>query len=107
MLAIEKDTLSVRNDSGICVIHPKPGAGNLAEMAKTFTRPARSSFGDDVVMARVTLGYPSGDLTADEVEANVAKTEGTIVSIRPDRIVVKDDRARGHVTVLSRFSHRS
>lgn len=51
--------------------------------------------------ARVVVGYPGGELTADEeVDANVAKAEGTIVSMSSDRIVVREDRVRGHVTVL-------
>jgi hypothetical protein len=40
---------------------------------------------------------------AEEVEANVASTEGKIVSVRSDRIVVRDwhlPYLRGHVTVL-------
>ena len=97
LLAIGKDTLSVRNDDGICVIHLKPGAEIWR--GEAFHSTSALKIGDDV-MAKVTLGYPSGELTADEVVANVAKAEGTIVSIRPDRITVKEDRVRGHVTVL-------
>lgn len=97
VLAIAKDKLSVRNDNGVCVIHLKPGAEIWR--GETFHDTSALKLGDDV-MARVTVGYPSGDLFAEEVLANLAKTEGTIVSMRSGRIVVKEDRVRGHVTVL-------
>jgi hypothetical protein len=43
--------------------------------------------------------YLSGEPKAEEVDANVAKAEGTIVSVHSDRIVVQEDRVRGHVMV--------
>ena len=49
------------------------------------------------------MAYPSGELTAEEVEANVAIAEGKIVSVRANRIVVRDwhlSYLRGHITVL-------
>jgi hypothetical protein len=104
LLAIAKDKLSVRNDDGICVIHLKPGAEIWR--GEIFHETSALKIGD-AVDARVTVAYPAGDLTADEVFANITITEGTIVSVRPDRIVVnqypgaeKSAYARGHVTVL-------
>lgn len=104
LLAIGKDTLSVRNDNGICVIHLNPGAEIWR--GEIYHDTSVLKLGDDVI-ARVTVAYPSGDLFADEVEANITITEGTIVSLGPDRIVVdqypgagKSAYPRGHVTVL-------
>jgi hypothetical protein len=97
LMAIGTDRLSVKNDDGICVIHLKPGAEIWR--GAIFHDPGALRLGDEVG-ARVTVSYPSGELTAQEVVANVAKTEGTIVSMRSDRFLVKEDRVRGHVTVL-------
>jgi hypothetical protein len=105
LLAIAKDNLSVRNDDGICVIHLNPGAEIWR--GETFHDTGDLKLGDDV-MARVEVQYPSGELIAEEVFANITITEGTIVSIRSDRIVVDQypgaDKhsayARGHITVL-------
>jgi len=97
LVGIGKDTLSAKNENGICVLHLKPGA--KIWRGEIFHDTSALKLGDDV-SARVVVGYPGGELTAEEVEANVAKTEGTIVSMRSDRIVVKEDRVRGHVTVL-------
>ncbi len=98
LIAIAKDALSVKNDDGICVIRLKPDTkiwrGEIFHDTSVL-RPG------DEVDARVVVGYPGGELTADgEVEANVAKAEGTIVSLRSDRIVVKEHGVRGHTTVL-------
>jgi len=97
LVAIGKDTLSAKNENGICVIHLKPGA--QIWRGEIFHDTSALKLGDEV-SARVVVGYPGGELTAEEVEANVAKAEGTIVSMRPGRMVVKEDRVRGHVTVL-------
>jgi hypothetical protein len=57
----------------------------------------------DEVDARVRISYPSGQMVAEDVEENVAKTEGTIVSVQPDRIVVKESwRFRATVLLDSR-----
>ena len=98
LIAIGKDTLSAKNENGTCVIHLKPDM--KIRRGEIFHDTSALKLGDDL-SARVVVGYPGGELTADEeVEANVAKAEGTIVSMRSDRIVVKEDRVRGHETVL-------
>jgi hypothetical protein len=98
LIAIDKDTLSAKNETGICVIHLKPDT--KIWRGEIFHDTSALKLGDDV-SARVIVGYPGGELTADEeVEANVAKAEGRIVSMRAGRIVVKEDRVRGLVTVL-------
>jgi hypothetical protein len=100
LIAIGQDSLSAKNDKGICVIHLKPGA--KIWRGEIFHDTSALKLGDDIG-ARVTVAYPSGELMAEEVEANVASTEGKIVSVRSDRIVVRDwhlPYLRGHVTVL-------
>jgi hypothetical protein len=98
LIAIDKDTLSAKNKTGICVIHLKPDT--KIWRGDIFHDTSALKLGDDV-SARVIVGYPGGELTADgEVEANVAKVEGRLVSMRAGRIVVREDRVRGLVTVL-------
>jgi hypothetical protein len=98
LVAIGKDRLSVKNENGICVISLRPDT--KIWRGEIFHDTSALKLGDEV-SARVVVGYPGGQLTADgEVEANVAKAEGTIVSLRSDRIVVKEDGVRAHTTVL-------
>jgi hypothetical protein len=105
LVAVTKDTLSVNNDYGICVIHLKAGAEIWR--GEVFHDTSALKLGD-VIDASATVVYPSQELIADEVLANLTITEGTVVSVRPDRIVVDQypgaDKhsayARGHVTVL-------
>lgn len=42
-------------------------------------------------MARVVVDYSTGELMADEIIANIAKAEGTVISIRANRFVVCSD----------------
>jgi hypothetical protein len=58
------------------------------------------------VSAGVTVSYPGRVLTAEHVEANVGKVEGSVILAQADRIVVKDSRSGVRVTVL-RDDHRS
>lgn len=97
LVAFTKDTLSVKNDKGVCVIHLTADA--KIWRGEIYHDTSVLKLGDEVG-ARVVVGYPSGELTAEEVDANVAKAEGKIVSMRPDRILVKEDRVRGRTTVL-------
>jgi hypothetical protein len=103
LVAFTKDTLSVKNDAGICVIRVTADA-NIWR-GEIFHDTSVLRLGDHV-MARVTIGYPDREMTAEEVDANVTKAEGKIVSVRPDRIVVKQCSERhsscpgGHKTVL-------
>jgi hypothetical protein len=105
LLAFTNTTLSVRNDDGVCIIHLKSGAEIWR--GEVFHSTGALKLGDDVI-ARVEVQYPSGELIAEEVLANFTNTEGTIVSVGPDRIVVNQypgaDKhsayPRGHMTVL-------
>jgi hypothetical protein len=103
LVAVTKDTLSVKNDNGVCVIHLTADA--KIWRGEIFHDTSALKLGDEVG-ARVTIGYPHREMTADEVEANVAKAEGKIVSLRSNRMVVKQCSERhtscpgGHMTVL-------
>ena len=98
LVASTKDTLSLKNDRGICVIHTTPETKFWR--GEIFNHHSAFQLGDEV-SARVAVNYPGGELIADgQVEANVAKAEGKIVSVMPDRIMVKEDRVPGYATVL-------
>ncbi len=106
LVAKTADTLSLKSDKGICVIHIP--AGTPIWRGEIFHDTSVLEFGDDV-SARVTVGYPSETLTADgQIDAKAALTEGTIVEVRADRIVVDQypgadphsGYPRGHMTVL-------
>lgn len=97
LVAIGGNTLSLKNESGGCVIH--------TNAQTTFWRGEdyhdASAFRlNDQVSARVTVTYPGRVLTADFVEANVDKAEGKVVMAESDRIVVQEFRSRRRVTVL-------
>jgi hypothetical protein len=104
LVTVTKDTLSVKNDYGTCVIHLKADAEIWR--GEIFHETSALKLGD-VIDANAMVVYPSEELIAEEVFANITITEGTIVSIRSDRIVVdqypgagKSAYPRGHVTVL-------
>jgi hypothetical protein len=89
-------TITVKNDDGLCtVVVP---AGIDIWRGERYHDTSVLRLGDEVGV-RARISYPSGQLVARDVEANVAKTEGTIISVQPDRIVVKDSR-RFRTTVL-------
>jgi hypothetical protein len=98
LVAIGTDTLSMRNVDGVCVVHLKPDTEIWR--GEIFHDTNALKLGDDV-MARVIIGYPTQELIVDgEVCANIAKTEGPVVEIRPDRIVVEESRWHKRITVL-------
>jgi hypothetical protein len=97
LIAITNDTLSVKNNQGGCVIHTT--AQTTFWRGETSHDASAFKLGDEVG-ARVTVSYPGRILTAEHVEANVTKVEGTVISAQSDRIVVRDDRSRERVTVL-------
>jgi hypothetical protein len=102
LVAIGTDTLSMRNDKEVCVVHLKPDTEIWR--GEIFHDTNALKLGDDV-MARVIVGYPTEDLIADgEVVANIAKTEGPVVDIRSDRIVVDEGR---HQRVTVFFDRRT
>jgi hypothetical protein len=98
LVAIGKDTLSMKNDDGVCVLRLKPDT--TIWRGEIFHDTNALKLGDDV-MARAIVDYPSEELIADgEVVANIAKAEGPVVDIRPDRIIVNEGRWHQRVTVF-------
>lgn len=103
LVAVTKDTIWVRNDDGVCVVHIPPDLGIWR--GEIYHDTSVLKLGDEVG-ARATIGYPDRELTAEMVEANIAKAEGTLVSLRSDRMVVKQCSERhtscpgGQMTVL-------
>jgi hypothetical protein len=97
LIAITNNTLSVTNDKSGCLIHTN--AQTTFWRGETYHDASAFKLGDEVT-AGVTVSYPGRVLTADHVEANVAKVEGRVVLAQSDRIVVQDFRSRQRVTVL-------
>lgn len=103
LVAVTTDTLWMKNDDGVCVVHVPPGIEIWR--GEIYHDTSALKLGDEVGV-RATIGYPDRELTAETVEANVAKAEGKIVSLGPDRMVVKECSERrtscpgGHMTVL-------
>jgi hypothetical protein len=97
LIAIANNTLSVKNDRSGCVIHTN--AQTTFWRGETRHDAGAFKLGDEI-SAGVTVSYPGRVLTAERVEANVAKVEGTVVLAQSDRIVVRDVRSRERVTVL-------
>ena len=97
LVAIGDNTLSLKNDTGGCVIHTN--AQTRFWRGEDYHDASAFRLGDEVG-AGVTVTYPGRVLTAKHVEANVAKVEGRVVIAQSGRIVVKDDRSRERVTIL-------
>ncbi len=82
----------MKNDDGICVM--RINADTTIWRGETYHDTSALKFGDDVV-ARFTVGYPGRELTAEEVNANLTNTEGTIAAVRSDSIVVNQYSGNG------------
>jgi hypothetical protein len=96
LIDVAAASLVIANDKGTCTLRIAPATDIWR--GETYHDASALRIGDEVG-SRAFVSYPSGELIADLVEANVAKTEGKIVSVKPDRIVVKEDRF-GRVTVF-------
>ena len=97
LTAIGSDTISMKNEKGACVVR--------FDAQTTFWRGEESHDPGilrkgDFIGARYFVEYPGHVLKAESVEANVAKTEGIITAVRPDRIVVNDFHPHERFTVL-------
>jgi hypothetical protein len=89
LIAIGKDTLSVENDQGICVVHIN--AGTTIWRGETFHDTSTLKVGDHVG-ARARVDYSSGELMAEFVDANVGHWEGVITKVLKDTIYIKFDK---------------
>jgi hypothetical protein len=97
LVVITKDSLTLKNDQGSCTA--RIPVNTEIWRGETFNDTSALRLGDDVAI-RCTVGYPGRVLTAETVEANVAKAEGTVVEVRADRILIQEDRVRGPTTVF-------
>lgn len=97
LIAIAKDSLTLKNDKGGCTAQIP--ANTEIWRGGTFHDTNTLRLVDEVYM-RCMVSYPGRILTAETVEANVAKTEGTVLEVRQDRILVKEDQVPGRTTVL-------
>lgn len=105
LVDIQPSVITLKNDNGVCVVRVPPG--QEIWRGKVYHDTGALRIGDSVA-TRSTVSFPSGELTAELVEANVTKTEGMIVSAAKDFIVVNQypgadpdsAYAKGHITVL-------
>jgi hypothetical protein len=96
LIAVASDSVNVRNEAGTCKV--QINAQTSFWRGEKFPDATALKLGDEVSI-RYTVGYPGRVLTAEWLEANVAKCEGTIVDARPGLIVVKNLRPRDRFTV--------
>lgn len=89
LIAIAKDTLSVKNDQGACVVHIN--TATTIWRGEIFHDTGALKLGDDIA-AKATVDYPSGELTAEYVDANVGHWEGVITKVLKDTIYLKFDK---------------
>lgn len=88
LIDIQPSALTLQNEDGVCVAQAPPGVDIWR--GKIYHDTSALKIGDEVTV-RVKVSYPSGDLIADgEVSANVTKTEGSIISVAKDFIVVEE-----------------
>jgi hypothetical protein len=106
LIAAGKDTVTVRGDDGkVSTIHVTPQTEIWRGETYHDTSPLRR--GDEITAACIVY-YPDEALNADQIMANLASTEGVIVKVLPDGIVVDQypgaDKhsayPRGHATVV-------
>lgn len=96
LVAVTSGSVSVKDDQGICKV--QTNAQTMFWRGKNFRDATALRIGDDVDI-RYAVGYPGRVLTAESVEANVDKCEGTIVGTRPGMIIVENYRPRDRIRV--------
>ncbi|HWE49926.1 MAG TPA: hypothetical protein VG273_09065 [Bryobacteraceae bacterium] len=89
LVAIGKDTLSVKNDQGTCVLHID--AGTTIWRGEVLHDTSRLKIGDDIG-ARATVEYPGDELKAKDVSANVGHWEGVISKVVNKTVYLKFDK---------------
>ena len=93
LVAVARDSVTVRNDDGPCKV--QTNAQTTFWRGENFPDATALKLGDEAGV-RYKVGYPGRVLTAESVEANVAKFEGTVVGARPGLIVV--DGGKGQLS---------
>lgn len=88
LIAVTKDTVSVKNDKGICVLHID--ADTTIWRGETFHDTSALKLGDEIA-AGARVVYPSGELMAENVDANVDRWEGVITKVLKDTVYIKFD----------------
>lgn len=96
LIAVTSDSVSVKNDKGTCQV--RTNAQTTFWRGQNFPDASALKLGDNVGI-RYVVGYPGRVLTAESVDANVTKCEGTVVDERPGLIVVKEFRPKDRCTV--------
>jgi hypothetical protein len=96
LIAVASNSVTVRNEDGICKV--QINTETTFWRGENFLDGTALKLGDEVSI-RYMVGYPGRVLTAESVEANVVKCEGTIVDARPALIVVQNFRSRERFTV--------
>jgi hypothetical protein len=86
LVAVTDSTISVE-DSGQKVCVMRVNANTNIWRGEIFHDPGALKLGDGIV-SRSTVVYPAGELVAEEVWAEIAGTEGTIVAVHSSSIVV-------------------
>jgi hypothetical protein len=98
---IRANTISVKSDDGICIM--RFAAETEFWRGETSHDPSGLVIGD-VVTARATVSYPSGELIAEDVTANITKTHGKVTKVGPGGVVVAEENEQdepiGETTVL-------
>jgi Domain of unknown function (DUF5666) len=96
LIAATSVSVTVKNEKGSCKV--QTNAQTTFWRGQNFPDATGLKLGDRVDI-RYAVGYPGRVLTAESVEANVAKCEGTVVDEHPGLIVVKEFRPRDRCTV--------
>lgn len=96
LVAVARDSVTVRNDDGPCKV--QTNAQTTFWRGENFPDATALKLGDEAGV-RYKVGYPGRVLTAESVEANVAKFEGTVVGARPGLIVVRNFRPKGRLKI--------
>jgi hypothetical protein len=103
LIAVAKETVSLKNDNGICVLHID--RDTTFWRGQTFHDASALKLGDEIG-ARARVDYPSGKLIAEDVEANVDRWEGVITKVLKDTVFMKFD-APVHETVKVIFDRKT
>jgi hypothetical protein len=84
----DANTISVKTDDGICIM--RFSQETEFWRGETSHDPRGFIIGDDTT-ARATVNYPSGELIADYVDANLTKADGKITKVGPGGVVVAEE----------------